>query len=130
MKVVSKKRVFEDERGWILDILENEVVEYATIISSKKGTVRGNHYHKESVQYAYVLKGSMELLTQMPGEDVQRTVIKAGDLVFNPPMERHTMVAIEDSEFLVLTKGPRGGRNYEKDTYRLSESLVPGDTGR
>lgn len=124
MQVIHKKSVFEDERGQITDILEKEVIEYVTIISSKKGTIRGDHYHRESVQYAFILKGSLKLLTQMPGEEIKTTFIKQGDLVFTPPMEKHAFIALEDSEFLVLTRGPRGGENYEKDTFRLIESLV------
>ena len=124
MKVISIKPAFEDGRGQITDILENEIIEYATIISSKKGAVRGNHYHKESVQYTFVLKGSLKLITQMGDGKTETTFINSGDLVFTPPMEKHTLVALEDSEFLVLTRGPRGGGNYEKDTYRLTERLV------
>ena len=122
MKVIRKRYVFEDERGKIIDILENEIIEYVTLILSKKGAVRGNHYHKKSLQYNFVLKGSLKLLTQMPGEGIKIKVIKSGDLVFTPPMEKHALIALEDSEILVLTRGPRGGRNYEKDTYRLRES--------
>lgn len=124
MKVVSKKSVFEDERGNIIDILEGEVIEYVTIITSKKGAIRGNHYHKESIQYTFVLKGSLQILTQMPGEEARTTLLRTGDLVFSPPMEKHTLVAIEDSELLILTRGPRGGNNYEKDTFRLAKSLT------
>lgn len=122
MKIVRKNCVFEDKRGKIIDILENEIIEYVTLISSKKGTIRGNHYHKESVQYTFVLKGSLKLLTQTSGEKIEMRVIKPGDLVFTPPMEKHALIALEDSEILVLTRGPRGGENYEKDTFRLKES--------
>ena len=124
MKVVKKRTVFEDERGQIIDILENEIIEHVTMISSKEGSIRGNHYHKESVQYTYVVKGRLKLLTQMPGEQVKTTTIEPRDLVFTPPMEKHALMALEDSEFLVLTRGPRGGGNYEKDTYRLTEKLI------
>jgi len=124
MKITHKKSVFEDERGQIIDILEKEIIEYVTLISSKKGSVRGNHYHKESTQYLFVLKGSLKLLTQIPREKIESVLIKSGDLVFTPPMEAHTFIALEDSEFLVFTRGPRGGRNYEKDTYRLKKSLT------
>ena len=127
MKVTSKKPVFEDERGRITDIVEKEPMEYATIITSKGGAVRGNHYHKYSVQYTYVLAGRLRLLTKMPGGKTQTAVISAGDLVYTPPMEIHALEALEDSEFLVLTRGPRGGRNYEDDTYRVNEKLTSGD---
>ena len=36
----------------------------------------------------------------------------------------HTMVALEDSAFLVFTRGIRGAEDYEKDTYRLAERLT------
>ena len=50
----------------------------------------------------------------------------SGELVFISPREKHTLIALEDSEVIVFTRGPRGGKNYEKDTYRLrsDESLV------
>ncbi|MFC1786458.1 cupin domain-containing protein [Halobacteriota archaeon] len=124
MKITNKKYAFEDERGIITDILEKEVIEYITLISSKKGAVRGNHYHKESVQYTFVLKGCLKLLTQIGEEEIETAIIKAGNLVFTPPMEKHALIALEDSEFLVFTRGPRGGKNYEKDTYRLTEKLI------
>lgn len=124
MKVIHKECVFEDERGRIIDVLEKEFIEYVTIISSKRGAIRGNHYHKKSVQYAYVLNGRLELVTQMPREKIKKAIIKTGDLVFTDKMERHALVALQDSEFLVLTRGPRGGGDYEKDTYRLVKKLT------
>ena len=39
-------------------------------------------------------------------------------------MERHAFQAIEDTTFLVLTRGPRGGENYETDTFRLDIPLI------
>ncbi|MDA2932521.1 hypothetical protein MYX19_05145 [Nitrospinae bacterium AH-259-F20] len=51
--------------------------------------------------------------------------MKPHELAFSPPEEEHGFVAIKDSTILVLTYGPRGGEDYERDTYRLSpdESL-------
>lgn len=123
-KVLNKKPVYEDERGKIIDILEKEDIEYVTLISSKKGAIRGNHFHKESIQYTYILNGKLKLVTQMPGEEIEKRDVKSGDLIFTPVMEKHTLVALEDSEFFVFTRGPRGGKNYETDTYRLTEKLV------
>ena len=44
---------FQDERGDITDILANEPIEFVTMISSKAGSVRGNHYHKETYQWLF-----------------------------------------------------------------------------
>ena len=124
MRVVRREKVFEDERGEITDILEKEFIDSVTLISSKKGAVRGNHYHKESIQYTFVLRGSLKLFVQSPGWEVETAILEAGDLVYTPALERHALVALEDTEFLALTRGTRGGSAYEQDTYRLEEPLV------
>ena len=121
--MVRIQNTFKDERGEITDILVKEKIEYVTLITSAKGTTRGNHYHKKTVQMVYILKGRMKLLTQMPGDPVVATILAKGDLAVTVAMERHAMVALEDSEFLVFTRGIRGGEDYEKDTFRLTEPL-------
>ena len=65
----------------------------------------------------------MKLLTQMPGAPVIATILEKGDLAKTEPLERHAMIALEDAAFMVFTRGPRGGEDYETDTYRLSEPL-------
>ena len=51
-------------------------------------------------------------------------ILSKGDLVETSKNERHAIRAIKDSEFLVFTQGPRGGKEYEKDTFRLSKPLI------
>lgn len=124
MRILHMEKVFEDERGDITDILEREFIDSVTLISSKKGAVRGNHYHKESIQYTFVLRGCLKLFTQSLGWEVETAILKPGDLVYTPALERHALVALEDAEFLALTRGTRGGSAYEQDTYRLEKPLV------
>jgi quercetin dioxygenase-like cupin family protein len=123
MKVTHSPRSHKDERGEISDILVKERIEYITLITSAKGTTRGNHYHKETVQYVYILEGKMKLLTRMPDQPVVATVLEKGDLAVTGHMEQHAMIALVDSAFMVFTRGLRGGEDYEKDTYRLAEPL-------
>lgn len=124
MEIRKIKVDFRDDRGEISDILEDEIIDHITMISSKKDSIRGNHYHKKSVQYTLVLKGSFKLLTQMAEGELETAIIKPRDLVFTPPLEKHAFIALEDSEYIVFTRGPRGGKNYESDTYRLTEKLT------
>ena len=124
MKIVKIRKSFSDARGDIIDIVRDNVFEYATIITSKQGAVRANHFHKETFQYAYILDGRMRVVTQMPGEEKESAVLEPGDLIINEPLERHAFEALDDCTMLVLTRGPRGGENYEKDTYRLEVPLI------
>lgn len=123
MKVERIQCAHKDDRGEILDILVKEEIQYVTLITSVKGAERGHHYHKETIQWVYILEGKMKLLTQMPDDPVCVTILEQGDLAMTVPLERHTMIALEDSVFMVFTRGTRGGEDYERDTYRLSEPL-------
>ncbi len=123
MKIDKIQCTYRDERGEIIDILVQEKIEYVTLIRSVKGASRGHHYHRETVQWVYILEGSIKLLTQMPDQPIQITILEKGDLVMTVPLERHAMIALEDSAFMVFTRGVRGGEDYEKDTYRLTEPL-------
>lgn len=123
MRVIRKKPAFFDKRGEITDILEGTEVDSVTVLTSKKGAVRGNHYHKKTTQYAYVVEGKFRLYTQKDAGKVQTKVIRKGDLIITPPKERHAFVALEDSVLLACCYGQRRGKQYEDDTYRLKEPI-------
>ena len=116
--------VFCDERGEITDIVSKESIEHATIIHSRRGVIRGNHYHKETQQYLYMMSGKMRAVSQMPGKEERTVMLCTGDLIIHEPEERHAFQMIEDTTWLVLTKGLRGGKDYESDTFRLEIPLI------
>ncbi|MFH1077814.1 MAG: cupin domain-containing protein [Patescibacteria group bacterium] len=115
---------FEDGRGSIRDIFAREPKDTCTIIVSKKGAVRGNHYHKQSTQYTYVVSGQLTMLSQKVGETaIEKHVLREGDMMTHGPNEAHAMTADEDTTFLAFADGLRGGEDYEKDTFRLDVPL-------
>lgn len=120
-KFTNKKivPVFKDTRGIILDILEKPV-SHIGLVTFKKGAVRGNHYHKKSTQYSYVLGGKIELTIKKINEKrAKKIILKEGDLTTIPPNMIHAYRAIEDSSMLDLTTYRRGKAGYEKDTVRV-----------
>jgi len=124
MKVEHKKVNFKDGRGTIVDIFTNSPKDHGTIIFSKKGAVRGNHYHKESTQYTFVVQGQLTMLSQKQGsKKIYRHILKQNDLMEHKPLEAHTLIADEDTIFFAFVNGLRGGKNYEKDTFRLENAL-------
>ncbi|HEV7121679.1 MAG TPA: hypothetical protein VGN56_02515 [Candidatus Paceibacterota bacterium] len=128
MEIWNKPVNFEDARGTIRDILTHTPIEHITIITCASGAVRGNHYHKETIQYDYVVSGRMKILSRPAGQErVEAVVAEAGTLVKHDLSEAHALIALEDSVFLSITEGTRGGDDYEKDTYRLDEPLQDPD---
>jgi uncharacterized RmlC-like cupin family protein len=114
------KAAFEDNRGQITDIIQHIPFDSVTVITSIKGAIRGNHYHKESIQYSYVLSGRVRAYTQSPDGPVEAADLVIGDLLETPTFERHALQALENSVLIIITRGPRGGKNYEDDTFRVS----------
>jgi quercetin dioxygenase-like cupin family protein len=129
VNVVRKKPVFKDARGEITDILAGGKFDSLTVLSCRKNSVRGNHFHKLTTQFTYVLEGEFRLYTQVPGEKVKSRIIKRGDLVISPPLERHAFRALKNSQLLAFCSGPRAGKQYETDTFRL-EIPISGPAGR
>jgi len=124
MKLTHKEINFEDARGTITDIFVNDPKQHCTIIFTKKGGIRGNHYHKVSRQHDFIVSGSMEAYGQVVGEGaVTKNMLNPGDLAVWEPGEAHEFVALEDTVFITFVDGLRGGEDFEKDTFRLETPL-------
>jgi len=120
---------FEDERGKIADIFYKKNINHVAIIHSEPNVMRGNHYHKESTQHMLITKGSLEYWHKPLGsnEKPEMVLLQAGDFVSTPPFELHALIIRDDgNEFIVFSEGPRGGSDYESDTFRV-ECFVPED---
>ena len=124
MKLMPVAVNFRDERGAITDLIEAEEINAVTLVTFTKGAIRANHFHQHTVQYNYLLSGSIELVTQMPDGPRQSAVLGPRELAAVGEMEHHALRALEDSELLVFTRGPRGGKEYETDTFRLETPLI------
>jgi quercetin dioxygenase-like cupin family protein len=118
------EKAFEDARGSITDILEDEIVEHVTLITTAKGAIRGNHMHHATHQFVYIVGGALRYVTRDGDGHIERGIARPGDVLTTGPMDAHAIEALEDTTMVVMTRGPRGGREYESDTFRLDEPLI------
>ena len=112
---------FIDNRGGITNIFEG-AIEHMALITSKKGTVRANHYHKNIHQYIYLISGELESYCcdiENP-EKKQKLIVKPGDLINTPPLIAHAQKFTKDSVFLALSTRKRLRGKYEEDTIAFS----------
>lgn len=128
MIVRGASEQFSDERGRIVDILEGEPIDSATIIHSNAGAVRGNHVHQETYQWVYVVTGSLLYVVEDADGERHSGVVREQDILMTGPNDAHAMKALEPSVMVVLTRGPRSGQSYESDTFRLEEPLIASAT--
>lgn len=127
---VASTAAHQDERGTISDLL-TEPFDALTEIDTKAGAIRGNHYHRRTWQWTYVVSGTLRVITQSvdtcvdPPELVHGTrdvgLVRTRELIVSPPEEAHAWEALEDTVVVVLTRGPRSGEGYESDVYRLGD---------
>lgn len=122
--IVRLESPFSDERG-VIQPLVDVPMKSCVLITSKKGTIRANHYHKTDWHFCYVLDGSIEYYHRAVGnkDPPKKVVIKKGELFFTPSMEEHAMVFPEDTTFLTLGGNSRKQASYESDLVRIE--LIP-----
>ena len=107
----------KDVRGEITNVFEGRI-EHIALITSQKGTVRANHYHKQDHQFIYLVSGAFEShsVDVKNPEKRQMLAIKPGDIVETPALIAHAQKFTEDSVFLALTTRQREQGKYEEDT--------------
>jgi dTDP-4-dehydrorhamnose 3,5-epimerase-like enzyme len=125
-----------DDRGEIVSLLEVATAwgspfdlgwrpRQVQIITSKKGSVRGNHVHKTDTHLCYVVSGlmrytqaSVRAAKGLPGM-TSRHVIGPGHGFLTPPGIVHAMEFFEDTVMVVISSNPRGQEEYEADLERI-----------
>lgn len=123
MNKINSKINHKDKRGLISDLIEKENINSITYITFYKNKVRGNHYHKKTIQWNYIISGKVLFVSKVNNK-VKKIIGKKNDLVKIETREHHAIKALKYSEILVFTKGPRGGKEYENDTFRLKSNLI------
>lgn len=124
MEIKKIKPVFVDERGSIWDFLTDMAIHHIGFLETKKGAIRGKHYHKEQTQYTLVTKGKMRIIVRdVSGNNspIEEYELGPYDMITFPPYCYHSIEALEDSECLVFTSKSRKGTGYEDDTYRIND---------
>ena len=118
--IVPLKDTFADERGEIQPLVD-QTMESCVFITSKKGSVRANHYHKTDWHYCYVTEGEIDYFHRPHGSDAipEKVTVKKGQLFFTPPMVDHAMVFTQDTTFVTLGRNSREQEVYEADVERI-----------
>lgn len=110
---------FEDHRGVIQDLLGQ--VDAVTEIYTRAGSLRGNHLHRQTTQWTYIVSGHMRIVNRDPDGTTRDQVYGPGELSCSPPGTAHAwQTADEDCTVLVFARGPRAGEAYESDVIRLT----------
>ena len=112
-----------------MDIFINKPKDHCTLVSFNKKLLEEIIIIK-STQYSFVISGKLNLYyckVDKTGKFIgkpKKIILYKNDLVKHKPFHAHAFKAIEKSSLLAFADGLRGGKNYEKDTFRLKRKLV------
>jgi len=116
---------FVDERGGIARVVDQDRFPMRAVlrITSKKGTIRANHYHKHDYHYIYIESGGCEY-SERPAKDkkakIETVKMGPGDIVLSDPGMIHAVKFTKDTVFYAFTTEKREQDKYEKDTVRIT----------
>ena len=118
--IIDLPPAYSDPRGSI-QMLMDSPMNSTLVITSEKGSVRANHYHKKGDHYCYLASGQIEYHYRPTGsKDAPKVVtIKPGQMFYTPPMVEHAMKFLDDSVFYVFSNSNREQSNYEADVVRI-----------
>ncbi|HRK01733.1 MAG TPA: cupin domain-containing protein [Oligoflexia bacterium] len=124
--IVELEAPHSDARGSIIPLVD-ETMRSAVLITSKKNTVRANHFHHTDWHYCYVLKGAIDYYYRPTGSNLppKCTRVSQGQMFFTPSQCDHAMHFVEDTEFLCLGRNPRDQATYEADITRIELFNAP-----
>lgn len=102
IKIIKPYFSHKDERGLIVGLVQEGNWKEINIVTSKKGTRRGDHYHKLTNELFIILSGRITLHLQMQ-IDRDRTMtyeLFKGDVFTVEPGIWHTFEVLEDSSWI------------------------------
>jgi dTDP-4-dehydrorhamnose 3,5-epimerase-like enzyme len=124
----GKLEVHVDDRGIIADVFYGESINHVNVIESIPNVIRGNHFHKLTEQHILIIEGELEYWF-WDRDSMQKpdyVVASVGDIVTSPPGEIHALrIGAAGCRFVTFSMGPRGGSDYESDTYRTENIIGP-----
>ena len=114
IEILSPDFTFTDDRGTLTQIAK-EGFSQINAVFTKKGKIRGNfHYHKDTKELFFVIKGKIEFTAKYEGKTEEYT-FSAGDMFMVNENVRHTFNYIEDTYLVALYTTPVEKEDGTKD---------------
>lgn len=110
---------FVDDRGMIENLLLHPMS--VARITSARGSVRANHFHRTDWHYAFVEKGRVLYFERAIGDRrvPDPKAYEEGEMFFTRPNVEHAMLFAEDSIIFTFAKNVRSHDSHEADLVRV-----------
>ena len=105
LKLIDRYFVHKDPRGQLEGLINSGTWEEMNLISSLPDIVRGNHYHKETVELFIILDGRISITLQDVKDGIlvgseSTTEVGGGDVFQIDPLINHTFSIVEEARWI------------------------------
>ena len=99
---VKKEKSLENDRGYLVEFISGKYnIKQVNILFSFANTVRGNHYHKVTEEFFYVIEGEAKVvLRNIKTGQVTKFIISSKESFTVTPYHYHTLEFIRDTQIL------------------------------
>lgn len=120
IEILKPDFIHEDERGRLTQLVHEGYSQF-NIVSSKKGVLRGDHFHKENREAFYVISGRFRLEAEKDGVKESYTFTQ-GDMFVIPDHVIHSFYYEEDTVLAIMYDKGVEKDDGTKDIFKREES--------
>ncbi len=103
MRFIVPYEPFSDARGNLIEIVKSKNWRQMNYFFTKKGSIRGNHYHKVIEELFYILKGEIKIkIDNLKTGKKETHIVKERQGFIVESYDVHTVTALTDVEWIVL----------------------------
>lgn len=98
----QKRPIIKNERGYLVEFpVKDFNIKQVNILFSYANTIRGNHFHKETEEYFYIIKGKVNVtITNINSKEKKIFNVESGDYFHVYPYNLHVLKFIEDTQIM------------------------------
>lgn len=102
-KIIEPFHEYLDERGKIFGITNNNNWEESNFILSKKGSIRGRHYHKETLELIFLIEGEIQIrLIDLKSQTKKSILLKKNQILLIEKFVYHEFEILKKSKWINL----------------------------
>lgn len=115
VKILRPDFSFINEEGSLIQLV-HDGWKQVNVITSKKGSVRGGHYHKENDEAFYIISGRLKLSISCDGAH-ETNEFQAGDMFLIGCYQLHDFEFLEDTVMVSMYSNGVEKPDGTKDIY-------------
>jgi|TARA_B110000902_G_scaffold230324_1_gene271751 dTDP-4-dehydrorhamnose 3,5-epimerase-like enzyme len=98
----QKRAIIKNDRGYLVEFpVKDFNIKQVNILFSYANTIRGNHFHKETEEYFYIINGKVSVTTtDVNTKEEKIFIVESGGYFHVYPYNLHVLKFIEDTHIM------------------------------